>query len=437
MQSSRWPVPVIFSLLLVLLVLSCGCGDYVPNHDVIIIGMYPDGTLAWSRTLDNGFDDVAADIVEAGNGDLMIAAGSGSKKFESPEPKLVRLAPGGTLRSEHPCPSLNGVFTSLIQTSEGDFAGSTIQGNVGRFDREGALNVVTATDMPTVWALAPAPDGGIAVAGQSVQMYPAGSVPVYGANGNVSTRAPLPNESVEKPMCRETILKAGDRKIPVTECVATFMSANQAALTLINRNGTIVWQKGYGAYGLESAWSLAAAEDGKGFYMSAFGRSDDGNANHRYAVHLDSEGSVDWITDLGLATQYYPSQWDVRAGMVRTIIPQEYVVNNSVGIRPELVTFDASGEITGRQEIYGGRIITPTADGGFFSAGFSTEGDDSGYSDAAYGRTSGIELHALKFRADGSQEWDRIVGDGTADHIRRVIQTTDGGYVIVATRENY
>ena len=49
------PVPAAFALLLlVLCTLACGCGDYVPNHDVVLIKLTPDGTTAWTRTLDTG-----------------------------------------------------------------------------------------------------------------------------------------------------------------------------------------------------------------------------------------------------------------------------------------------------------------------------------------------------------------------------------------------
>jgi hypothetical protein len=49
---------------------------------------------------------------------------------------------------------------------------------------------------------------------------------------------------------------------------------------------------------------------------------------------------------------------------------------------------------------------------------------------------AGGKIHAMKFRADGSREWDRPVGDGTANTIQTVIQTADGGYVILALRQN-
>ncbi|MCK9581503.1 MAG: hypothetical protein M0Q92_13795 [Methanoregula sp.] len=422
------------ALILILFVLSCGCGDYVPNHDVIVIGLNPDGTQAWSRTLDEGYDDVASDIVETSEGNLVIAAGSGSRQYESPVPKLIRLGRDGTLISEIPCPSMTFDLTSLVRAGEGTFAASNLNGKVGFFDQNGNLVSVTETGMNGVWSLAVAPAGGIAVAGQSWEQYPAGSIAEYDENGTVSTRAPLASETVETPGCRETVLEAGDRKIPVTECVAPMRSASQAAVTLLDRNGSIAWQRGYGAYGLESFWSIAAPGDGSGYYLGAFGPREDGS-RHRYAARISGSGSIEWVTDLGPATLSYPSQWDTRQDRIRMIFSGEYTqADGSVTVRPEAVEFDSDGKIIARQEIAGSRIITPTSDGGFFSAGIAT-----GHEPAAYSAMSGYaggDLHALKLRDDGSVDWDRVVGDGTADTVRKVIQTADGGFIILAERQN-
>lgn len=439
MRFSRWSCHAGSVLILILLVFSCGC-DYVPNHDVIVIRLQPDGSAAWTRTLDTGFDDTAGDIMETGDGELVIAAGNASRQYESPSPKLTRLAPDGTLLADIPCPSLSGELTSVVQTRDGNLWAVTYDGVVGRFDRDGNLIGTTPTGMTGVWALAATADGGVAVAGQSWTQYPAGSVPVYDANGTLVTRAPLPNETVVTPGCRETILMAGNREIPVTECVSPMRSAGQAAVTLLDRNGSIIGQRGYGVSGLDSFWSLAAAGGDQAYYLSAFGNiaGPDGNpVNHRYAVYIHGDGSVGWITDLGTANQYFPSLWDLHQGKARVIIPAEYRAgNDSTGIRPEAVDLDTSGRILKRTTIPANRIITTTSDDGFFSAGFPSSEQAPGYTETMYGRNGGNDLHAMKFRTDGSREWDRPVGDGTANAVQKVIQTRDGGYVILALRQN-
>lgn len=423
--------------LLFLLVLSCGCGDYVPNHDIIVIALHPDGSVAWSRTLDTGYDDVAADIAETATGDLMIAAGNATGRYGSTTPKLVRLSRNGTVIAELPCPALHGELTAIIRTGDGNLSAATYNGQVGRFDPNGSLIGVTDTGMTGVWSLAPAPDGGVAAAGTLSQLYPAGSVASYSENGTVSTRGPLANETVETPGCHETVLEAGDKKIPVTECVGAWRTSEQAAVTLIAGNGTVLWQRGYGAYGPQSAWSIAAGEGGDGYYVDVQGPADNSGLAHRTAfIHILENGSVDWITGGDPAALWYPAYWDIGGGRVRAIIPVQHTEGNrSIIVRPVVVTFEKNGTITHRQEIpVASRIVVPTADGGYFSAGFSQGKDGLAYLDTgAYG---GDEAHALKLRADGSTEWETSITDVRPDTIEKVIQTSDGGYVILATRQN-
>lgn len=434
MNTRNLPAKTGIAFLLVLFVLTCGCGDYVPNHDVIVIGLNTDGTQAWTRTLDNGFDDVAGDIAELPDGTLVIAAGSGSKRYESPVPSLVLLAPDGTLIAERPCPSVNGEFRSVLVTGTENITTTTYYGNVAWFDSSGNLVRITETGLNDLWAQAPSTDGGIVVAGMSMEQFTAGSVPVFNESGAVTTRGPLANESVETPGCRETILEAGDRKIPVTECVAPVASANQAALAAIDRNGTVQWKRGYGAYGLANFWSVAPAADGSGYFLSAYG---DGSRSppHRYAARVGNDGSVVWVTDLGPAPLFYPMPWDIRDGQVRAIVPSEFMdARGSYIVQPQLATFGPGGEVTGLHNISASRIIVPVSGSGYFSAGIR-DGPDH-FTDMSYARNTAKELHARRFGPDGSLALDQVVGDGTIDQVVRVLQKADGGYVILAQREN-
>lgn len=426
-------------ITLIFCILSCGCGDYVPNHDVIVIRLHPDGTAAWTRTLDTGFDDVAGDIAETPAGDLVIAGGNASRRYGSPVPKLTLLAGNGTFLTDKPCPEISGEFTALILTRDGTLAASTYDGEVGLFDAEGRLISSTATGLSGVWGIAPAKDGGIVVAGVSWEQYPSGTFPVYDANGTLSTREPVAGETVVTPGCHETVLAAGDRKIPVTECVAPVMTTEQAAVVVLDRNGTVIRKQGYGASGLGSFWSAASTDDGR-LYLGAFGKAtgEGGNAQtHRYAVSLRPDGSVAWITDLGTANQYFPSVCDIGPDRLRLIIPDEYDIgDNSTSIRPIAVDLGPDGEVTGRAALNASRLITPTADRGYFSAGVPITTDTPGYYDGLSGSDPRNVLHARKLTATGSVEWDHGVLTKMNGLIKRVIQTSDGGYVILIMREN-
>jgi hypothetical protein len=427
-------------ILLTLLIFTCGCGDYVSNHDVIVIRLAHDGSTAWTRTLDTGFDDVAGDIAEAPGGVLIIAGGNASRLYESPVAKLTRLAADGSMLSDIPCPGVRGEFVALAIAPDGTMAASSYNGEVALIGRDGRILTTTETGLSGFWSLSPSADGGFVVAGQSWDQYPAGTVPEYDANGTLSTRVPQGGEVVITPGCRETIIGTGDRKVAVTECAAPVMTTEQAALVFLDRNGTIVTRHGYGASGLGSFWSIAPAADGGGYYLSAFSRAagpDGFFGNRRYAAYIRSDGTPGWISDLGAGTQYFPSVWDIRQDSVRAIIPAEYDTgDNSTGTRPELLAFGPGGEVTGRQLLNASRIITPARDGGFFSAGVPVTTGASGYYDGLSGSDPRNELHAIKLSADGAVEWDHVVLKGMDGTIVRALATADGGYAILALRQN-
>ena len=56
----------ILTMLVVVLTASTGCTglDYVPNHDIVVLKLTPDGSIEWTKVIDNGFDDEAEDVVE-------------------------------------------------------------------------------------------------------------------------------------------------------------------------------------------------------------------------------------------------------------------------------------------------------------------------------------------------------------------------------------
>jgi hypothetical protein len=83
-----------------------------------------------------------------------------------------------------------------------------------------------------------------------------------------------------------------------------------------------------------------------------------------------------------------------------------------------------------------GPITTWTDDGGYFSAGFPSMTGSPGYGEAIYGRAD-RPLHAIRLDPNGTLSWDREIRGVVVNYVEKVIQTSDGGYVILAMRENY
>jgi hypothetical protein len=54
-----------------------------------------------------------------------------------------------------------------------------------------------------------------------------------------------------------------------------------------------------------------------------------------------------------------------------------------------------------------------------------------------FGRADRYPLHAIRLGPDGTLSWDREIQGVVVNYVEKVIQTQDGGYVILAMKENY
>ncbi|MDD5048867.1 MAG: hypothetical protein PHH09_08030, partial [Methanoregulaceae archaeon] len=61
---------------------------------------------------------------------------------------------------------------------------------------------------------------------------------------------------------------------------------------------------------------------------------------------------------------------------------------------------------------------------------------DQAYGRSVYGR-GGASVHAIRLDHEENQLWDREIPGIRANHVEEVVQIADGGYVILALKENY
>jgi hypothetical protein len=61
--------------MVLLFAVASGCCnlDYVPNHDIVVLKLAPDGVLEWTRVVDRGSDNEGKDLVELPDGGYAIA----------------------------------------------------------------------------------------------------------------------------------------------------------------------------------------------------------------------------------------------------------------------------------------------------------------------------------------------------------------------------
>ena len=428
---------LLLSLLCVAAVITAGC-DYVPNRDIVVIRLHPDGTPAWTTVIDTGYDDAARDFIEDPGGGFVIAGVNTSRRMGEPGARLVRLSPGGSIEWDRVIPGAQGEPTAVIAVPGGGYAAVSFDGELWRIDADGDLLWKTSTGIGEVWTLASTGDSGYIVAGEKEGRIPFGSVAVYHEDGTISSRDPYPDEPARTPGCSETAIPIGpDKTVMVTQCTVPFELVRQAAVVKLDADGGISWMKSYGGQGLESAWSVVEAPDDSGYLVAGYGSVPDGDgnrSNYIATIRIGPDGSVLHTTILD-TIEYFgvprlrsdPAGFDMLS--INTTIRDGSIINTPVDVR-----LDIQGALVEKQLIDTGIMITWTEDGGYFSAGFPLAGE---HSTSVSWKAGSNRLHAVKIGPGGNQEWDREIPGVQVTNVHRVIQTADGGYAILAIRENY
>jgi len=433
-------IALLLCAILVLLVLSAGC-DYVPNRDVIVVKLAPDGSKEWTKTLDAGFDDDARAIAELADGSLIVGGQSSRRTNSDYYSRLIRLTQQGDVVWSHEFedPFWGGITTLVPLPGEGILA-AMLDGNVFMVDQNGTAVWAGMAGIGDVWSACSAPDGGFVISGRKQDTIPFGSGVDYGPDGNITVREARPEEHIPTPGCTVTMLTGGREPIPIEECTGPLMSVFQASLVKLDRDGNPAWQRSYGVYGMQSAWSVLATANGN-YLISAYGLVDPYHAlsseNILYVALLDGNGSVIWTTEVDRTDYYIPAALSETPGGYRLIIPEREENNDgSISLQAKVVDLDRDGTITGTLLLATGTATIPTRDGGYISIGFPLRGGESGYSEDIYGDASGNYLHARKFYGDGTLEWDRDIPGVKANYVRTIIATSDGGYAVLVVKEN-
>ena len=422
----------ILGIVLVLLVLAAGC-DYIPNRDVVVVKLAPDGSTEWTKTLDTGFDDNAQGIAELADRSLVVGGQSSRTKYYEYYSRLVRLSPGGEVEWDRAVPGATGEITAVLPAGDGDVAAVTMEGDLIRADRNGSTVWVTHVPIDSVWSLDAAPDGGFVLAGTRQDTIPFGSAVDFGPGGNITLREARPDENIPTPGCTVTMVPGPGGSVPVTMCTGPVMLVFQASLVKTDGSGTVAWQQSYGGYGMESAWAVLATREGN-YLLAGYDQGplySDSPDSVLDVVLLDGNGSVIRVTGLE-RTEYFisPILREVPGGY-RMIYGKLADTGSSNRIEAEEADLDREGQVTGTRLLDTGIDVFPTSDGGFISVGFVAISGNLVYGDA-----SGNLLHARKFSADGTLEWDREIPGVKANYVRQVIETSDEGYAVLAVREN-
>lgn len=197
-----------------------------------------------------------------------------------------------------------------------------------------------------------------------------------------------------------------------------------------SQDGTVVWEKTYGGYADDSAYSMARSGDG-GYVLAGYTKSFGAGGSDVMLLKVDADGAQDWFMtfggvrdDVGQSISPTAGGGFIIAGGTRSFDPlgsyDAYLI--AIGSSGNLLWSKAFG---GTDYDYA-NDVQQTADGGFIVAG-----------------GTGIFLSyvrdalLIKTDASGNAQWTKTFGGAGPDNALSVIQAEDGGYLLAGGTRSY
>jgi uncharacterized delta-60 repeat protein len=197
----------------------------------------------------------------------------------------------------------------------------------------------------------------------------------------------------------------------------------------LNSDGSIAWQKVYCQRDYTRIYSIQQTADGG--YIAA-GDMDDlfVSSSDAWVLKLNSDGSIAWQKTYGAST--YVADEPVYS--IQQTADGGYIAVRRFGNKARIFKLNSDGS-SAWQKTFGGdnssatdeiNSIQQTADGGYIAAGY-TFSFGAGSSDA----------WILKLNSDGNIVWEKSYGWSRSDHVVSIKETADGGYIAAGDTNSF
>jgi len=189
-----------------------------------------------------------------------------------------------------------------------------------------------------------------------------------------------------------------------------------AYILKLNSKGEAEWQKAFGGWNDDEAYSIQQTKDG-GYIVT--GSTGDFGSGKRdvYILKLNSKGDLEWQKTFG-------GEGIAGADSIQQTKDGGYIVAGDKGGDVYILKLNSKGEIQW-QKTFGGNAydaansIQQTTDGGYIVAGLTYSFGSGGY-----------DVYILKLNSKGQLEWQKTFGGEDYDGANSIQQTKDGGYIV-------
>jgi len=200
-------------------------------------------------------------------------------------------------------------------------------------------------------------------------------------------------------------------------------------LVKTDANGNEEWSKTYGGTQFERGWSVLKLLDG-GYLLGGYTGSFGNGAGDMYLVKTDATGLEEWSNTFG------GTDLDIIRSAIQTsdggYLLGGYTASFGNGnYDMYLVKTDANGTEewsntfggTDNEEIHS---VIQSSDGGYLLGGYTGSFGNGNY-----------DMYLVKTDANGLEEWSNTFGGTLQEYSDSVIQTSDGGYLLVGRTTSF
>ena len=408
--------------------------------DFYVVKLDSGGNVQWTKTIGGSFNDEAYSIIQSSDGGYAVAGRTSSFGAGDYDFYVVKLAPDGTLgcHDSFQSPSTNSGGVEASPTPPSSYV-SPLSSFVSPVSYSLATTDI-ALCIPTfaeriggssddfAYSIIQSSDGGYVVAGYTLS-FGAGDYDMYVvklySDGSIQWTKTMGGSLTDE---ARSIIQSSDGGFAVAGNTQSFGAGGADIYVVkLDSGGNVLWTKTIGGSADDEARSIIQSSDG-GFVVAGWTQSFGAGGYDMYIVKIDGSGNVAWTKTIGGTGNDY-------AYSIIQDLDRNYVVvgwSNSFGSNNDIyvVKLDSAGNVVWTKTIGGSgddgaNSIIQSSDGAYVIAGHTNS------------FSSSYDFYVVKIDSSGNVLWTKTIGGGSYDQALSIIQSSDGGYIVVGRTQSF